>query len=208
MDAAPQPEPDDKDWTWVLDRACPECRYDAAAADPALLGAAIRVQVPVWCQVALAAGSGERPTPTTWSPLEYAAHVRDVHEVFAGRVRLMLAQDDPLFANWDQDATALERDYAHADPAAVAGELAERAEEAASIYDAVPAGARGRSGRRSNGSTFTIASLGAYHLHDLVHHLHDVGRPASAMMGACGTPSSGNASTRPSAPATPGRGRS
>ena len=33
-----------------------------------------------------------------------------------------------------------------------------------------------RAGRRSNGSVFTVASLGTYYLHDVVHHLHDVGR--------------------------------
>jgi hypothetical protein len=27
---------------------------------------------------------------------------------------------------------------------------------------------------RSNGSEFTVESLGRYHLHDVVHHLHDV----------------------------------
>jgi hypothetical protein len=31
-----------------------------------------------------------------------------------------------------------------------------------------------RPGLRSNGSRFTVASLGRYHLHDVVHHLRDV----------------------------------
>jgi len=30
-------------------------------------------------------------------------------------------------------------------------------------------------GARSNGDRFTVESLGSYHLHDVVHHLHDVG---------------------------------
>lgn len=25
--------PDDKDWTWVLERPCPECGFDTAAID-------------------------------------------------------------------------------------------------------------------------------------------------------------------------------
>ena len=63
----------------------------------------------------LAAGAGadpasrDRPAPDVWSPLEYACHVRDVHRVFAERVRLMLAEDDPLFDDWDQDAAAVAR---------------------------------------------------------------------------------------------------
>ena len=31
-----------------------------------------------------------------------------------------------------------------------------------------------RTGRRSNGSAFTVESIGRYHLHDVVHHLWDV----------------------------------
>ena len=26
--------PDDKDWTWVLERPCPECGFDAATVPP------------------------------------------------------------------------------------------------------------------------------------------------------------------------------
>jgi hypothetical protein len=32
-----------------------------------------------------------------------------------------------------------------------------------------------RPGRRSDGATFTVNSLSRYLLHDIVHHLHDVG---------------------------------
>jgi hypothetical protein len=112
-----------------------------------------------------------------WSPLEYACHVRDVHEVFARRVHLMLDEDDPLFDNWDQDAAALEKRYDEQDPATVAVELVERAAEAAAAYAVVGEGRWERQGRRSNGSAFTIASLGRYHLHDVVHHLWDIIEP-------------------------------
>ena len=120
-------------------------------------------------------GSKVRPAPEVWSPLEYACHVRDVHELFAERVRLILDEDVPTFANWDQDATALERDYGHQDPAEVVVGLIEAAGTVAGIYASVPDEARGRRGVRSNGDQFTVESLGSYHLHDVVHHLHDVG---------------------------------
>jgi hypothetical protein len=29
---------------------------------------------------------------------------------------------------------------------------------------------------RSNGSEFTVATISIYHLHDIVHHAHDVQR--------------------------------
>ena len=45
----------------------------------------------------------------------------------------------------------------------------------AARFDAVTPEQWGRSGRRSNGSEFTVLTLGQYFLHDVVHHLHDVG---------------------------------
>jgi hypothetical protein len=44
----------------------------------------------------------------------------------------------------------------------------------ADTYDDVPPGAWSRRGLRSNGSEFTVASIAVYHLHDIVHHAHDV----------------------------------
>ncbi len=57
-----------------------------------------------------------RPAPHLWSPLEYACHVRDVNRLFDERVRLMLAEDDATFANWDQDRTAVDEDYGEPGP--------------------------------------------------------------------------------------------
>jgi hypothetical protein len=115
-----------------------------------------------------------RPAADVWSPLEYACHVRDVHALFALRVRLMLAEDDPEFANWDQDETAAEQKYVEQRPEVVLPALLAAADEVAGVYESVGEQDWDRSGRRSNGSVFTIASIGRYHLHDVVHHLHDV----------------------------------
>ena len=167
-------EPDTKDWTWVLGRACPECGLDASAVDARALGDAVRATVPRWALALSRPDARVRPAPTVWSSLEYGAHVRDVLRLFDERLCLMLTQDDPLFTDWDQDATAVADRYDLQDPAAVSGELAAAAGVIATAFDAVPDGAWGRPGRRSNGSTFTVASLGAYFLHDVLHHLHDV----------------------------------
>ena len=118
-----------------------------------------------------------RTAPTTWSVLEYGAHCRDVYLVFGERLHLMLTQDDPQFANWDQDATALQMRYWDSDPGDVAAELGPAAATAADGFDSVSGEQWARTGRRSNGSVFTVETLGQYLLHDLVHHLYDVGRP-------------------------------
>ena len=167
--------PDTKDWTWVLDTTCPECGYDAGAvADLAEVARELRRTADDWALALRAPGATTRPRPDVWSPAEYGAHVRDVHGVFAGRLELMLSADAPDFANWDQDATALEERYDLADPAVVAAELPEAAAAVAHGYAAVPDDAVGRTGLRSDGSAFTVASLARYHLHDVVHHLWDV----------------------------------
>lgn len=167
--------PDDKDWTWTLERACPDCGFEAASIPRAEIADQIRAATAPWTAVLARDGVRLRPTPTTWSPLEYACHVRDVCDLFAARTALMLTEDNPRFANWDQDVTALESGYADSDPATVAAELATAATAYAAVYDDLPADAWDRPGVRSNGSPFTVATLGQYALHDLVHHLHDVG---------------------------------
>ncbi|MEX0429192.1 class I SAM-dependent methyltransferase [Nocardioides sp. DS6] len=167
-------EPDTKDWTWVLDRPCPACGYVAGAVTADRLAPTIRDNATAWAGFLAAPMVRDRPAPTTWSILEYACHVRDVHRRFAERVRLMLTEDGPVFANWDQDATAVEDRYGEQDPATVTEELLDAADAAAARYESVPPDAWARPGLRDNGSAFTIESLGRYHLHDVVHHLHDV----------------------------------
>lgn len=167
--------PDTKDWTWVLDRPCPECGFVAGEVDVAQLPSIVRALTARW-QAALARSTAaERPRPDVWSVLEYGAHVRDVNRVFAERVRLLRDTDGPLFDDWDQDAAAVADRYAEQDPSVVADELAEAAEELAAEYAAVRPADLERPGRRSNGSVFTVRTLGRYYLHDVVHHLHDVG---------------------------------
>jgi hypothetical protein len=90
------------------------------------------------------------------------------------RVELMVGTDGARFANWDQDATAIQDRYALQNPATVAEELAIAAADAASVIEAVSGDTWQRRGIRSNGSEFTVATLAVYFLHDVEHHLHDV----------------------------------
>ena len=172
-------QPDDKDWTWVLERACPECGLAAGEVETGDLARATRDVAAAWTGVLGRAGVEQRPAPAVWSPLEYGCHVRDVLRLFDERVELMLTHDDPQFANWDQDATAVERRYHEQDPAIVAEQITAAAEVLAQRFEGVEGLQWRRPGRRSNGSEFTVAGLGRYFLHDVVHHLHDVTRPGA-----------------------------
>ena len=128
--------------------------------------------------VELLAGDGAvvraRPAPEIWSALEYGAHVRDVFVVMLGRLQLMLREDDPTFANWDQDATAVDEHYETLEPAGVAADLVDAAQVLADAYAAVADDQWARRGLRSDGSAFTVESLGRYMVHDPVHHVWDV----------------------------------
>lgn len=166
--------PDTKDWTWVLDRPCPECGFEASAVTVDRLPEVVRDNATTWEAVLTLRDAAERPAPGTWSPLEYACHVRDVHRIFDRRVRMMLEEDEPRFPNWDQDETAVTDGYAVQDPVTVSAELLDAAEAVAERYESVPPDAWDRRGFRSNGDEFTVASLGRYHLHDIVHHGWDV----------------------------------
>ena len=165
---------DTKDWTWVLERPCGECGYDARTVQPQEIGERLRTNAAAWPGVLASTDVRLRPGVGVWSPLEYAGHVRDVHRVFADRVRLMLSEDDPLLSNWDQDEAAVTGRYGDLEPADVGSELVSAGTEVALLYDAVAGVQWDRSGRRSNGSVFTTLTLGRYHLHDVEHHLFDV----------------------------------
>jgi DinB superfamily len=169
-------EPDTKDWTWVIDEPCLQCGFDPTDVERTDLPELIHENTRGWYVALADADYAVRPAPHVWSRLEYACHVRDVHELFARRVRLMLDEHDPTFDNWDQDATAEEQEYGLQDPGQVGTDLVERAAEVAATYASVEDDQWGRTGRRSNGSVFTVQTMGIYHLHDVAHHLWDVTR--------------------------------
>ncbi len=169
------PAPDDKDWTWVLEQPCPDCGFDAAGLSRESISVEVLASTPRWQSALRRADACVRPDPTTWSVLEYACHIRDVHTIFAQRARLILESDNPEFENWDQDQTALAARYWAQRADVVAAELDVAAGRAADAFTALSAAQWSRVGRRSNGSVFTTETLGKYYLHDVVHHLHDVG---------------------------------
>jgi hypothetical protein len=174
--------PDTKNWTWVLERPCPECGFESAAIAREDVVPLLRANADGWRGVL--AGDDDhvraRPEPQTWSPLEYACHVRDCCRVYDERLRLMLTEDDPLYPNWDQDETAVAERYGEQDPQRVGVELGEAAEALAQRFEQVEGEAWLRPGRRSDGVQFTIESFARYFIHDPIHHLWDVDRAGSA----------------------------
>ncbi|GAA4162228.1 DinB family protein [Gryllotalpicola daejeonensis] len=168
--------PDTKNWTWVLERACPECGFDPDAIDYRDVPRLTREAIDVWRQVLAGDGIEARPDDATWSPLEYGAHTRDVFRIMLARLNLMLVLVDPELLNWDQDETAELQNYRAQDPARVTAELAAAGNAIAEAFELVPDADLGRTGRRTDGSRFTVETLAKYFVHDVVHHRWDVTR--------------------------------
>jgi len=165
--------PDTKNWTWVVERPCPECGFDASTFTAVDVPDMLRQNASAWPAVLAGANVRTRPDDATWSPLEYAAHVRDVFRIYDYRLGLMLTEDDSVFPNWDQDETAVAERYNEQDPAVVSTELVEAAEAVANSFAAVRDDQGKRTGRRSDGASFTVESIAKYFVHDPIHHLWD-----------------------------------
>jgi DinB family protein len=170
----PLPEPDEKDWTWVISDPCPDCGFDPRPVRRAEVPELTRRYTALVRAALRRPDADVRPEPAVWAPVEYGCHVRDVCRLFHQRLQLMLTEDDPLFDNWDQDATAVDERYWEQRPAPVAAELAEAADVIADAFGQVRDDQWQRPGRRSNGSVFTVDTFARYFLHDLAHHAWDV----------------------------------
>jgi hypothetical protein len=167
--------PDDKDWTWVLQRPCPECGFEASSIAREEVADLIRDNAHAWQEVFTSREDlRERLRPDIWSPLEYGCHVRDVFRLYDYRLGLMLNEDDPTYPNWDQDSTAVEEHYAEQDPQQVIIELFLAAQALAASFAKLEDEQWERTGNRSDGARFTVESFARYLVHDPVHHLHDV----------------------------------
>ncbi len=173
-------EPDTKDWTWVLRERCPECGENVSEIAPDDVPGLIRDSAVIWAAVLARPEARDRPRPGVWSPLEYGCHARDVYDLFDHRLTRMLEEDDPLYDNWDQDETAVAARYDLQDPAVVAGELRAAADTIAARFETVSGDGWDRTGRRTDGASFTVATFAQYLMHDVLHHLHDVGAPRPA----------------------------
>jgi DinB superfamily len=172
---AVQPQPDTKDWTWVLRRRCDQCGLSAADIDPQDIARRAFVAAEEWVQILRSSPAvTARPEPDVWSPLEYGAHVRDVYRLFDARLVQMLNEDTPTFAYWNQDETAIEHRYSEQDPEVVADELEEVAQRFVARIQSLTPQQYSRRGIRSDGAEFTVTTFLHYFLHDVIHHLWDV----------------------------------
>lgn len=158
---------------FVLEAGCPECGYQLH--DPRLTAERLTATVPRWEEVLAGPAVTVRADPLVWSPLEYACHARDMVRLLGERVRAMVTEDRPQFADWDGDEKAVELAYWAADPQEIAADIAVQTNATIYTLEGLAADSWERPGQRSDGAPFTVTTLCQYLLHDIEHHLVDAG---------------------------------
>src|SRR5262245_17478272 len=130
------------------------------------------------------------PAPGEWCVLEVIGHLIEAEERgFAGRVRTLLAETDPVFRTWDQEAVARERRDCAKDPASLLSEWTRLREAGAAVVDALRPEDLGRAGRHPTVGRLTIGDL----LGEWVHHDRNHQRQILANVQAYVWPQMGNA---------------
>jgi len=130
------------------------------------------------------------PAPGEWCVLEVIGHLIEAEERgFAGRVRTLLAEPDPEFRTWDQDAVSRNRRDCDRDSASLLGEWTRIREASATLVDGLHHGDLGRAGRHPTVGRLSVADL----LAEWVHHDRNHHRQILANVQAYVWPHMGNA---------------
>ncbi len=130
------------------------------------------------------------PAPGEWCVLEVIGHLIEADERgFAGRVRTLLAEADPLFRTWDQNVVARERRDCEKDPAALLGEWTRLRESGIAVVEGLRPDDLSRAGRHSIVGRLSVADL----LAEWVHHDRNHQRQVLANVQAYVWPHLGNA---------------
>lgn len=168
---------------------CKECQFEYDSVGPEDVVAALRKFPKRYRAPLTRLLPGEdvailraRPEPSTWSALEYAAHVRDVFGAYGDRIQRTLAEDRPVLDGIDTDAMAAEGRYNEQDPETVADDLAAKTEALALLLEQVPGDGWDRVGLRYDEERSVLFSARSA-VHEGNHHLLDIGRGLRSVRG-------------------------
>ncbi len=118
-----------------------------------------------------------RPAPGVWSALEYLCHVRDVLQVQHDRLQLALREPVPTFAPMGRDERVVTDRYNGQDPAVVLTELDAACQRLAEAFEGLDPPQWERTGIYNwpSPTERTMLWLAQHTIHELVHHLQDIG---------------------------------
>ncbi|HYZ91556.1 MAG TPA: DinB family protein [Actinomycetota bacterium] len=159
---------------------CDECgfRFDSVPRDR--LADTIRSFGPAYADVLSKPVDALRAHPVegVWSVLEYACHVRDVFRTQRERIAIALREDVPEFVPMGRDELPAADRYNEQDPAVVAAQLGDAADELADALDALDDSGWNRTGIYSwpVKAERTLDWVARNTVHEGKHHLMDVER--------------------------------
>ncbi len=163
----------------ALDDACPTCGFTyriARAAALEWIPSDTKEFVAVFRRLDDATAR-RRPDPGTWSPLEYACHVRDVLRVQLERVQLVAVADEPTFIPMRRDERVVEDRYNEQDPATVASEIEDAGNAFYEYLESLDDSGWLRQGvyNYPEPQLRTVEWITIHTVHELLHHRVDIG---------------------------------
>jgi len=123
-----------------------------------------------------------RPDATTWSALEYAAHVADRLDHLGPVIRRVVYEEHPTIAGFDNEQRAAGQAYNALDRSEVLGWLDMACDELASVLAEVRPDDWTRTGL-IGGTEQDALSVAREGVHEGSHHLRDVQRVLAAVRG-------------------------
>ncbi|HEY2308479.1 MAG TPA: DinB family protein [Streptosporangiaceae bacterium] len=118
----------------------------------------------------------QRPGPGEWAIIEVVGHLADTEERALGRVRRMLAEDNPPLEPFDQAALAQQRRYIDWDLAAELSRLGRLRAQHLAELEALEGAAWTRTGRHGEHGPISIELYEAHVAAEEVDHLAQISR--------------------------------
>jgi hypothetical protein len=130
------------------------------------------------------------PAPGEWCAKEVLGHLIETEERgFAGRIRIILASQDPPLQPWDQNAVATARRDCERDAAELLGELAALRQDSVRLVEGLTSRDLARGGHHPKVGYLRVTDL----LNEWVHHDRNHIRQVLANVQAYVWPHMGNA---------------
>ena len=117
-----------------------------------------------------------RPAAGEWAIIEVVGHPADTEERTLGRVRRMLAEDDPVLEPFDQEALAEERRYLDLDLQQELARLEQLRRDHLTVLDALDGSGWERTGRHGEHGQLTVELYETHVAAEEVDHLAQIAR--------------------------------
>jgi hypothetical protein len=117
-----------------------------------------------------------RPAPGEWAIIEVVGHLADTEERALGRVRRMLAEDDPVLEPFDQEALAEQRHYLDLELNQELARLEQLRREHLAVLDGLDASGWERTGRHGEHGEVTVELYETHVAAEEVDHLAQIAR--------------------------------